>query len=331
MRKFIKCFLLFISPIIIGAYFLDVFVSANLKKSNKYAEKEYTTWNDLFESKINSDVVIYGSSRAWVDFNPTMITNSLGVSTYNLGIDGHNFWLQYLRHTMLLKSNKKPKLIIVSVDNFTLQKREDLYNLEQFLPYMLWNKEIKDATISYEGFNLIDYELPLIRYYGKHEAIETALRFYLGRLSNPVTRVKGYQGRDEPWNTDFDKAKLTMKNYKVKVNIDSKILFEQFINECKNQNIKLIFVYAPEYIEGQKFVENRDEIMSIFNNYSQEYDIPFYDYSNDEISFQKKYFYNANHLNKTGSELFTNKLIDVLKNTSVIQEPNKNNNLSTQQ
>jgi hypothetical protein len=322
MKKFIKYFFFFISPLVLLSYFLDFFISNNLKKSNKYAEKEYPTWNAIIDGKVNSDILIYGNSRAWVDFNPTMISDSLHISAYNLGIDGHGFKLQYLRHRMLLKNNNKPKIIIVSVDIFILNNRKELYNSEQFLPYMLWNREIKSATIDYDGFNSLDYDLPLIRYYGKTEALETAIRFFSGHLSNPVCRVKGYQGRNESWNTDFDKAKLNMKKYEAKLDPETIILFEKFLAECKKQNIKLIFVYAPEYIEGQIFTKNRGEVISLYTNYSHKYNIPFYDYSTDAISYQKKYFYNTNHLNKMGAELFTTKLIDTLKQSNVFKGMN---------
>lgn len=304
------------------SYFADVFISTNLKRSNKFAEKEYSTWNTILESKVNSDIVIYGNSRAWVQFNSTMIKDSLLVPTYNLGIDGHGFWLQYLRHKMLLEYNKKPKLIIISVDMFSLEKRKDLYNYEQFLPYMLWNAEIKKATIDYDGFKSFDYDLPLTRYYGKTEALETAIRFFSGHLSNPICRIKGYQGQDESWNTDFDKAKLTMKNYEVKTDPETIILFEKFIVDCKQQGIQLIFVNAPEYIEGQKYIKNRGEILAIYAKFSKQNQIPFYDYSNDVICYQKKYFYNSVHMNKTGAELFTAKLIDTLKQLNMIKEWN---------
>ena len=304
------------------SYFADVFISTNLKRANKFAEKEYSTWNDIIDGKVNSNIIIYGNSRAWVQFNSAMMTDSLHLPTYNLGIDGHNFYLQYLRHRMLLKNNSKPKLIIISIDMFSLQKRKDLYNLKQFLPYMLWNTEIKKATTSYKGFVFMDYEIPLVRYYGRTQAIETAIRFYSGHLSNPICRVRGYQGRNESWNTDFDKAKLTMNKYEVKLDLDIVNLFEKFIVDCKQRDIQLIFVNAPEYIEGQKFTKNRAEILAVYSKFSKQYNIPFYDYSHDPISFQKKYFYNSVHMNKTGAELFTAKLIDTLKQSSMIKEWN---------
>ena len=72
-----------------------------------------------------------------------------------------------------------------------------------------------------------------------------------------------------------------------------------------------------------KFLQkNRGEVLSLYTNYSHKYNIPFYDYSNDAISYQKKYFYNTNHLNKTGAELFTAKFIDTLKQSHLIKELN---------
>jgi hypothetical protein len=192
---------------------------------------------------------------------------------------------------------------------------------------MLWNKDIKDATISYKGFSAIDYEIPLVRYYGKYLALIAASS---NLITNPITRIRGYQGREENWNSDFDNAKASMKSLEVTLDKPTIVLFENFLKECKSNNIKLIFVYTPEYIEGQKFVSNRAQIMGLYKKYSKQYQIPFYDFSNDSISYQKKYFYNASHLNKVGSQLFTRKFIETLKNydifegSSIINNENQN-------
>ena len=103
MKQFLKKIVLFILFTFLLAYPLDIIISNQLKKSNSYARGEYSVWNDLFEGKIDSEIVIYGSSRAWVHINPELLENSFGRSSYNLGIDGHNFRLQYLRHKTLLK------------------------------------------------------------------------------------------------------------------------------------------------------------------------------------------------------------------------------------
>jgi len=313
MKKFLVYLTWFLVPLIIIAYVADVFISRYLPKQNDYAVGEFPVWSDLFGGRVNSDIVIYGNSRAWVQFDPNIISDSLTTTAYNLGIDGYGFDMQYLRHSILLQYNKKPKLIIQSVDVFTLEKRTDLYNDDQFLPYMLFNKEIKNVTQNYEIYNHWDYEIPLVRYYGKNTAIKAALRMLLFPSNNPVMRMNGYQGQDKEWNNDFDEAKRKIGSYKVKTDSALKRLFEKYLKECQRDHLNMIFVYAPVYIEGQKFISNGGEIIDQYKSYSKKYKIPFYDFSNDSISFQKNLFYNAMHLNKKGSVLFTNQLVKTLK------------------
>ena len=312
MKKFIIKFLYFLLPVFILAYPLDYSISHYLKSSNKFPG-EHEVWNDIYKSKAVCDLAIYGSSRAWVQIDPKILSDSLKLKAYNFGIDGHNFILQYLRHLELLKFNNKPKTIILSVDIFTLQKRKDLYEFEQFLPIMLWNKNIEKFTSQFTGFKKLDYYIPLIRYAGQKSALNESFEIFTNQKRKEKYRVKGYRGMDKKWNNDFDKAKEKNKAYKIKVESYSLKLLEQFIEECKKNNIELILIYPPEYIEGQKFVINRSEAINLFKQLSSKYVIPFYDYSKNKISFARNNFYNASHLNKLGSEQFTNILAKDLK------------------
>lgn len=162
MKLFIKTILFFFLPILILAYPIDVLVSYRLKQSHDYYG-EFEVWNDIYSGSINSKSVIYGSSRAWVGINPEVLVDTLQTTMYNLGIDGHNFWLQYLRHLEYLKNNKPSEKIILAVDFGSLQKRKDLYLYEQFLPYMLWNKNVTTFTKSYKGFNYLDSSITICR------------------------------------------------------------------------------------------------------------------------------------------------------------------------
>ena len=318
MKKFLTQFFMFVLILLIFSYIFDIFISNNLKKSNSFAHKEYSSWNSLLEGRINSDVLIYGSSRAWVQINPAMITKIFNLSCYNLGIDAHNFWLQNLRHEYVLEKNKQPKFIIHSLDIFTLSKIPNLVNSEQFLPYMLFNNKIKKATISYKGYKTIDYYIPLIRYFGNHESIEESLQMSKNAI-NKIERINGYQGQNKIWNKDFEIAQKKNPIFEIPFDEGTLELFDKFIKDCKRKNIKLIFVYTPEYIEGQKFVKNRKFIIETFSKISKKYKIPFFDYSNDSISFDKKYFYNALHLNKKGSEIFTKKFVATLEKEKIFK------------
>lgn len=308
MKKIVKNLVFFFLPIIVLAYPLDYLITQGLKKSHTFAEGETLVWNDIYNGKINSDLLIYGSSRAWVHVDPKIMEEVLQRKTYNLGMDGHNFFMQNFRHEELLKYNPKPKDILFSVDAFTLEKIENLYNSDQFLPYMPYNSVIFDAASTYNGFTIFDYYLPLIRYAGNSKAIKEGLRNSIFDDKQPYIREKGYRGNDNGWNRDFEKAQQKMGHYTAKLDSTSVEKFNLFLTQCKKDGINVILVYTPEYIDGQNFIKNRKEIINLYQEISRKHAIPFLDYSNDSLSFTKKYFYNAMHLNKAGAELFTRKL-----------------------
>ena len=117
---------------------------------------------------------------------------------------------------------------------------------------------------------------------------------------------------DREWNTDLDKAKEKQNSYQVDIDSNTIQLLEQFIQDCSFNEIELVLVYSPEHIDGQNFITNRDQIIKIFNDFSTKYSLIFLDYSNDSLCFDKKYYYNATHLNKKGSEIFSRKLVSEL-------------------
>ena len=98
-----------------------------------------------------------------------------------------------------------------------------------------------------------------------------------------------------------------LKNLNSNLNIDPELLtlFNQFITECNKNNIKLIFIYSPEYIEGHRFYLNREEIIDKYKSIAMKNKIPFMDYSTHSMCLDENNFYNYSHLNTSGSKLFT--------------------------
>lgn len=312
MKNFFKKICFFFLPILIISYPLDYWISYLLSKSNN-SPGEIEVWNDIYSNNTNCDIAIYGSSRAWVQIDPEILGDSLNTIVYNFGMDGHNFWLQYLRHLEYQKHNKQPKIILQSMDIFTLQKRKDLLEQDQFLPYMLWNNNIRDYTKSFIGYTSIDYFVPLVRYIGKTSVLKTSIKNIVKHDSRVPYRQNGFRGIDKKWNDDFEKAKSQKESYEIVLDQNSINLFELFIRECISSGIELVLIYTPEYIDGQKYVVNREDIINIYTSFSKKYKLTFLDYSNDNMCLDKNLFYNASHLNKRGAELFSKKLAENLK------------------
>ena len=204
MKILVKKVLLFILPFLLTAYGLDHFLSSSLKKSNSFADGEFPVWNDLYGSKINSEIVIYGSSRALVHIDPVMISDRLNTTAYNLGVNGHSFKSQYFRHLLLLKYNSNPKLIIQTLDVTSFDISSDFYNPDQYLPYMLNNDEMRLSV--HNSHIKAEYKLPLIRYYGRKEALLEILNILIHPSGNKTVRIRGYQAKDLEWNDDLMKA-----------------------------------------------------------------------------------------------------------------------------
>jgi hypothetical protein len=314
MKKLFLTVLYFSIPVILFVFIADWFLTSSLKQSR---EGEFGVWNDIYNGKVNSDIVVYGSSRAMVHMDPRIISDSMQTTCYNLGINGHNFWLTYLRHKELLKFNKKPKLIIHSIDVFTLTKRPDLFNSDQFLPYMMNNRDVEEAISSYKGFGFYDFHLPLLRYSGKYKTIGGIFKYMIRPTASDSGRYRGFSAQNHSWNDDLERAKIKFADFRVDLDTASISLFDRYIRECIADGIEIVFVYTPEYIEGQEFVKNRREILDTFKEFAVKYNLKYIDYSADSISYQKKYFYNASHLNKEGAELFTAKLVNDLKKDNI--------------
>lgn len=312
MKKFVIRLCLFLLPVFALLGFADSFLSENLKKSNNFVKGEFSTWNALYDKKLDSKIIVLGSSRAWLHFDAAMMTDSLQTPVYNIGMDGYNFWFQDYRLKLALQSKVKPRLIVHSLDVFTLAKRPDLFYSEQFLPYMLGNTELQKVCNGFSGYSPVDYQLPMLRYFGKGKAIIESLKMAANAKNEPF-RIRGFQGNDESWNNDLEKAEKAVGSMEVKIDAPTVKLFEAYLERCRKENIQVVFVNAPEYIDGQDFISNRDAIFARYREYSKRYQIPFLDYAKDSLSYNQKLFYNALHLNKTGARIFTAKFIGDLK------------------
>ena len=317
MKSLLLKFVIFVTPILVIAYPLDVFFSKNLETTR---QGDYSVWSDIYDGKIDAEIAIYGTSQSVHHINPQILSDILNKKAYNFGIAGLNFNIQHFRHQEYLKRNKKPQIIIHSIDNITLSKQPylaperdrhpfipfGLTNKSQFLPYMMTHKDIYKYTHPYQGFSWCDYFLPLIRYIGNSSE----------DIVFPIVnqdRINGYSGLKNEWNVNLEKRMAKTPPFEASIDPDVVKLYEGFLNECRNSNIKVILVRTPEYTDLQNFVLNRNEVISIFKDISERHNLTFLDFSSDPICFDKKYFRDPGHLNTKGAELLSEKLAHELK------------------
>ena len=58
-----------------------------MNKFSKSCFGEYEVWKDIYNSNINVDILVYSSSRAWLDINPKILEDSLNLKVYNIFLE----------------------------------------------------------------------------------------------------------------------------------------------------------------------------------------------------------------------------------------------------
>jgi len=317
MKKFIIKIFQFTILLTISAYILGYLLNKGIEK---LGDRDTNIWDNIIHSRIHSNVIINGSSRVWVHISPQILDSLLHVDSYNLGIDGYPFNMQDVRFKIFEKYNKKPQLIIQSADLNTLYRRSDPYNKSQFFNYMR-EPLLQDELIMMKGFSSFDFYIPALCYRSNLLSIYDGLTGFLDmKHYNTEGVYKGYKGQDQKWN-GIELEKILSGDSLVS-EIDPKIVqqFDFFLNYCKGNNIQVIMVFPPEYIKATEFTKNKQEVIDIYRSFSKKYDFSFLDYSTDSLCYDTTYFYNAQHLNKTGAELFSTKLAHDIDSLGILKK-----------
>ncbi|HET7115495.1 MAG TPA: hypothetical protein VFI29_03350, partial [Hanamia sp.] len=110
---------------------------------------------------------------------------------------------------------------------------------------------------------------------------------------------------NKPIQTDTPDLKFELDSNKVN-------FFKSFIKDCIDSNVNLYIVASPRFIKNVE----KDPSVKIATEITDEYNIPFYNYSSDTLFLKHhEYFYDRVHLNDRGARVFSNKVIDkILQN-----------------
>jgi hypothetical protein len=312
MKKFLYLFLIFFVGLIGFAFIGDAVISNHLRKSTHWM---LVGWNDIYSGKLHPDAVINGSSRAWAQYSPHILDSILNIDSYNLGLDGSPIYRQILKYNTYRRLNAKPKLIIQNIDYSTMSVYSG-YKREQFFPYF-FDKTFQKESDSLEKYNFREKYLPIYRYIGYPDLIQMGLGFKMAKIyGSDYVLDKGYYGKMLPW----DGSKLKEQT-EIEYAQDTTALriFDQYLVKVKAEDIKIVFVYAPLYVEATKKIKNIDGLYLMYDSIAKKHNIPILDYTYDLLSYDTAYFYNANHLNRTGAELFSAKLAHAIDSLNLLK------------
>lgn len=310
MKKLFKQLALFIIPVLIFLLGLDYLVSKYLRNTGDIFGNVAPQY-DIYEGRITEPIVILGSSRAEVHIDPKVIKKGTGLDCYNLGWSGAESDLLMYRFNEYCKYNPLPKLLVINLDmtTFSTHQVERIIRDEQ-LPFNLYNFE----AFHFYDKNILYYLIPGIRYSEKRFLIYQTLLVGIKNLQLETKRYNGFISSDAPW--DDTELMKRLQSAPGNVVVDSSAI-KSFCNNLKSlqkNNVRLMLYYAPEHQSSFPMYKNREEILALYQRIAQQLHIPFINYAQGEIILHKEYYYNANHLNRIGADMFSNMILtDILQ------------------
>ena len=310
----------FAGVVLLLAILLDALITCGLRQINT---SSFGVWNRIVDGKINADILISGSSRALTHYDPRIIEERTGLTAFNIGLNGSQTDMQVARLKTYLRHNKKPLLLIQNLDLFSFQTTHGgVYDPGQYVAYL-------EEPAIYAALARIDpnvWKARVVPLYGyaaedlRFSWISGAMGFF--GWNPPEDHFLGFRPRYSAWTEDFERFKaMNPEGVRFEIEAEGVSQMEELLSLCKDQAIKVLLVYSPEYMEMQALTTNRPQIFKRFDELTHRFGAPVWDYSSSPTSARRENFYNSQHLNAEGAMIFSNDLAERLAADPVLGRP----------
>lgn len=283
MKNIIKIISFFFVFIILFSLFNFLFSSKNINLSDR-KKKEFVN-GILMEKEGTVDVLFVGDSLVYSGISPLNLWNDYGYSSYNISLVAQRLYQTYDNLKVSLEY-QKPKIVFLDASvlnySFGISKvlEVDLINKFDFLKYHdIW----KDA-------------------FGESNKILRAA----GNVNNKGFRyslqVESFEDSD-------------IKYEKIELNNLSMYLFDEIVNICNENDIKLVIINIPTKLNWNS--ESHD----IIEDFLVKYNLEYYDLNNyNLIDWNNDTRDKGEHLNYYGAKKVSAYLGEYIKNTGLVED-----------
>ena len=298
MKKFIGSFLF----VAVGLFAADRIGGMVMWWVNQHTHDVSGPKIKYLVNSVHEDVVMMGTSRCNLHYVPSVISDTLGMSVYNGGIDAsNNIYSHYIMLSHIL-ARHTPKLICLEVmtSDFAVED-EPFRTVTFFAPY--FGRNSRADSVFMEAGNYWQYEVShLYRYNAK--AVSNIAGLFVDRQSGGDN---GYIPLPRPAHFP-----ATLEREAPVQKTDNKKLeyVQRFISLCKTSNVRLVFMVSPKYSAVD--VRHYDVLKKI----ARANDIPFLDYHTRGLFIDHpELFKDEEHLWDEGarrySSIFASKLKEI--------------------
>lgn len=303
MTREFKKLLKFIAITAATVFILDFMIGSLLEYLYNRMEAGERARAHFATQKSEADLFIFGSSRALYHYDPSILKDSLHVEAYNAGRSAQTV-LYHLPVFKMILSRKKPKAVILDVNESEFLYDQSKYDLVSLLLPYYANPAVKDV---------VDKVSPGYRYFSWSRIVP-----YNSSLVVIAYRALGFGSRrsDDKGYIYFQGNRTSqLETYKYcgkPITIDPNIVdaFREFVQLCKDNQIPLLIVVSPRFM---KVDCERKDLLEI-KQLADSMNVRLVDFSTSPKYLQNLTFmYDEAHLNREGSIEFTKDVIFQLK------------------
>ncbi len=296
MRKFIVRTILFLAIMFVA----DRLVGIGMDYLASHPKGGMTLRRNYIIDHCKEDVLVLGSSRAHYHYNPRIIADSLGLSCFNCGENAMGIVLFYT-WWKVISQRYHPQLVVYEVTpEFDIRKSNNNDYLWRLRRY--YDRNGVSAV-----FDKVDPKERWKMYCRMYRYNST----FMELAADMVHPLKlggdnGYEGINKIISKRYANAKPRFQGANIVVDSLKLDYFEKMIQEMGTT--KLMLVASPYYVGAD------EAVFEPIRKMSQQYGIPFLDYSNNPKYLRKEqYFFDCNHLNATGADAFTSDLVGEIR------------------
>jgi hypothetical protein len=264
----------------------------------------------IIKRKVDPEIAIFGSSVAYLHYNPKVITDITQKTSYNFGLEGTAL-IQYKGLLNEYLEYSKSEVIILSGTYTEFSNREEIYEFDKYAPYLdrsnIYNALFDiDPALTWKMKYLPFYDF--VYFNNEYRKILIGQHYVSDFVSNDYN---GFESHNFGW-MEKDWMSADALPPVAQISEESLKSYNEVISEATKKGKKVVLVLAPIFIEGQAQIKNLDEVRFAYQSLTGE-NVHFLDFSRHSISKNKNYFYNYTHLNTKGANKFSEEFSKSLK------------------
>jgi hypothetical protein len=267
---------------------------------------------EIFVGTRAHDLLFLGSSRAQSGINPSVVDRSLGVDSYNAGMEGANLLEHQLTLAGYLATHPQPATVVLLMDVTAFNVSRPIWNSVQYYPY-LQNEPLRRAMQAAGQDTLWRRRLPFLRMLDWDDYIRgNCLKGLLGKteLCPTCRQYKGYLDSGHPAMAPPDYRPATT----MEISPRGVSALQSIIDTCRARGIRLVMVYSPMYRGAlERQWSNSGAVVELTTAIAAKNQVPFWRHDRLPLCGQRELFQNPGHLDGAGADVYSAVLAQELR------------------